>query len=214
MSSRRRRKPSPLAEAAAFWLIVAVVGMLVAFAAFRVGRDWLGKRLGGVEMAPGAPRIMAQTRGEIDEARQAEREAQAPGQPEVTMEDREPTPAERRRVLEEQAQGEPQDGPGLYGYEPPDHSPPATDPDPSPVATDSAGKWVVTAGAYADEENAAKNVARLAAQGYKPFTEAVTVDGRQLTRVNVAVMSDRSRAEALRDELLSAGMTAGIAPAQ
>lgn len=217
MRSARRNKPRPVAESAAFWLVVVLVACVVAFLSFRVGRDWLGKRLGSVDMAPGAPRIVAHTRGDPEEAARLEQEAKAPEEPVVTLEDREPTGPERRKILEEEALREPQDGAQLHAAE----EEPAPQTPPERPATEAGaeahvadGRWVVSAGSYSDPENASRTVARLAARGHRPYTETVIIGGREMVRVNVAVTPTRAQAEALRDELLGEGITARVAPAR
>lgn len=222
MRSRPRKKPSPLKEAMTFWIIVLVVAGAVGFAAFRVGRDWLGKRLGSVDMSPGAPRIVAQATGDPEEEAELKREAKAPESAVVKMEDRAPSAAERRQIEEEEASREPQDGAQLHRREAPEverdeaPSPAPERASEEPLASDSGGdrKWVVTAGSYADRANASKTVARLAARGYKPYTETVTRQGQTLTRVNVAVVSSRAKAEELRNELIRHGMTSGVLVAE
>lgn len=218
MRSARRKKPRPVAEAATFWLVVILAGAVVAFGSFKVGRDYLGKRLGSVDMEPGAPRIVAQTRGDPEEAARLEQEARAPEEPVVTLEEREPTAAERRRILEEQALSEPQDGAQLHAAEA-EAAPPPPPPEPAPADSEvftetGESRWVVSAGSYSDPENASRTVARLAARGHRPYTETVIIGGRELVRVNVAVVGSRAQAEDLRDELLQDGITARVAPAQ
>ena len=219
MRSARRRKPRPIADALKFWAVVLIVGALVAFSSFKVGRDWLGKRLGSVDMEPGAPRIVAHTRGDPEETARLEQEAKAPAEPVVRLEDREPTAPERRKILEEQALREPQDGAQLHAAEaepapqpPRERSAPGAETE--TVTGPGEGRWVVTAGSYSDPENASRAVARLAARGHRPYTETVIISGREMMRVNVAVVGSRAQAEELRDELLSEGITARVAPAQ
>ncbi len=225
MPPRRRRQPSPFAEAVTFWSVVLIIAAIVGLVSYRVGRDWLGKRLGSVDMAPGAPRIIAQADEDPENTARREREASAPAKPSVTLEDREPSKAERRRVELEKARSEPQDGAELHGRAHLDDTiaddPVATDlerelepeetPDAPPDDTRQTGpKYTVTAGAFADSANASRTVSKLTSRGYKPYIEKIEKDGQTLYRVNVAVVRGRSNAEALRDEVASTGLSSGI----
>ncbi len=217
MRPRRPKRTSALREGLAFWSIVIVVSAVAALIAFRVGRDWLGKRLGSVDMSPQAPRIVAQTRTDSDEATRAEQEAKAPEKAAVNVEEREPSAAERRDVERGEAAGEPQDGAQLHGREGDESAGKAAATDDTEAGADDSGeggRWIVTTGSYADKGNATRAVARLAARGYKPTTETFERDGREHTRVIVAVMRERRRAEELCDELVNAGQPARIMPAR
>jgi cell division septation protein DedD len=220
MESRRRRRPTPFKEAMSFWLIVMVLATAAAAISFRVGRDWLGRKLSSVEVSGGAPRIVAQTKVDPEEAARAEVEAKAPANAVVTTEDRAPTDPERQKIESDQALKEPQDGAQLnQSKAKPDKS--AGDDDTGAASGDKGstksasapakkGKYVVTAGSYADEANASRVLAKLAAKGYSPYMETVHRGGKTLHRVNVAEVRDRDRAEEMRDELAGSGIAAGI----
>jgi len=213
MPRRRPKRPSPVAQSLAFWTVVLVISGVVAVISFRVGRDWLGKRVGAVEMNPGAPRIIAEG-GDTSATTQSDSETPAPKAAQVSIEDREPSEAEKRRIEREQIESEPQDGAQLHTMDSADDAGPETEQtgaEQAPTLGEGqAQTFTVTAGAFADAENATKTVARLAAQGYTPYTETITREGRTLHRVNVAVVSGRAKAEQLRDVLAGDGVDAAI----
>ena len=244
MSSRHNSAPGPVREALTFWLIVIVLSAAAGVVSFRVGRDWLGKRLAGVEVSGSAPRIVAQSRVDPEEAARTEAESRAPAKPVVTVEDREPTAQERRKAQGKDPSdpfNEPQDG-AQANQDPKRGKPPddaqdearqdkpkqdegkaaraakpdvAAKPDAGHEPRESArGKYVVTAGSYADSENAAKVMARLSAKGYSPYVETIKRNGKTLRRVNVAVVKGREKAQDLRDELAGSGLDAGVSPTE
>lgn len=216
MRSRRpRRKPGPVREWLTFWLVVLVVSGIVGVISLRVGRDYFGKYLaGGVDVQQGAPRIVAQVSADPEEAARREAEAKAPKTPQVTLEDREPAASELRRIERDEADGEPQDGAQLNLKEAETQAKPAAPARPA-VQPDKPARepkrYVVTAGAYTDSGNVSRMVATLAAKGYKPYVETVTRDGQEFSRISVAVVRGRSKAEELRQELARSGIPAGIA---
>jgi cell division protein FtsN len=80
----------------------------------------------------------------------------------------------------------------------------------TPAAEESAGRYTVRAGSFADRANADRLIAKLRAQGYQPFVSRVVKDGREYNRVNVATVAGKEDALKLRSELRSAGYAADI----
>lgn len=208
----RRRTPTAGMRTFRFWLAVVAVCAVASLASYRVGRDWLGKRLADVKLGQGAPQILAQ--GTTNAESGGTKEANAPDKAQVTMEERQPTSIEVRRAKEGGDVTEPQDGAELNLRK--DEVKP---PDDDQAVLDQGGgdtdrrRFVVTAGSYEEEANASRVVARLAAKGYKPQVETVTRDGQTLRRVTVAVVQGKSEAEDLQTELAAEGVEADIAPA-
>ncbi len=231
MARKQRKAPGPLREGFSFALIVLVLALAAAGISFRVGRDWLGKRLPDVQTASGAPRIVAQSRTDPEEATRSAAEAKAPEKAVVSVEDRDPTPSERR----EAEQGHPtseQSGPDTSqdgdtqpkadkkaAKDKTDQS--ATSSDSAKSSSDAAsdsgdstkGKYVVTAGSYSDPARAAKVMAKLKAKGYSPYIEEIHRDGKTFRRVNVAQVSGRDKAQDLADEVSGEGLDASVKPA-
>lgn len=207
----RRRTPTAGMRTFRFWLAVVVVCAVASLASYRVGRDWLGKRLADVKLGQGAPQILAQ--GTTDTESGDTKEANAPDKAQVTMEERPPTSIEVRRAKEGGDVTEPQDGAELNlrhdEVKPPDDEQALRD---QGDGTDRR-RYMVTAGSYEEEANASRVVARLAARGYKPQVETITRDGQTLRRVTVAVVQGKSEAEDLQTELAAEGVEAEIAPA-
>ena len=264
MAARRRKGPSRLQETLTFWVLVLIVSAAAGFGSYRVGRDWLGKRMAGVEMSNGASRIVAQSRVDPDETARTEAEARAPAKAVVTVEDREPTRQERLKAegkAPEDLEAEPQDGADVNHAEaerarkreakaaedekagdgdrpkrekrpeatsstdekkpkaaaPSDEDQPKAKPKKTPDSGESSHassggreKYVVTAGSYADADNASKAMARLSAKGYSPYIETIERHGKKLRRVNVAVVRGRDKANDLRDELAGSGVDASV----
>jgi cell division septation protein DedD len=222
MRARRRRKLSPLQRVLLFWLVTLLVSGTAALASFRVGRDWLGKRLADVKMAPGAPRIVAETQGDSAETARAAAEAKAPDKAVVRLEDREPGANESREIKDRGAPSLPVGGAEVHEPEGKTSDaetrasslPPLPPPPDEQTAEDASGRYAVTAGAFEGEEQAGRTVAMLAARGYKPRIQTIKREGRTLRQVNVAVVRGRARAEDLRDQLTADGIPADIARAR
>ena len=66
----------------------------------------------------------------------------------------------------------------------------------------------MTAGSFADQGNAQRQVRRLAEQGYQPYVTTVEKDGITYHRVNVGLYETREQAERVRDQLRSEGFDA------
>lgn len=208
----RPRPATPALRMVRFWAAVLIVCAIASLASYRVGRDWLGKRLADFKMGQGAPRILAQGANNAEET--GINEAKAPDKPEVAVEEREPTSAEVRRAKEGGDVTEPQDGAELNAQRD-QVKPPAGDTPLSDQGGDGTDRrrYLITAGSYEDEANASRVVARLAAKGYKPQVETVTRDGKTLRRVMVAVVQGRTEAEDLQAELAAEGVDTDITPA-
>lgn len=216
MPRRRRREPSGLAESVTFWSVVIFIAAIVAFLSFRVGRDWLGKRLGTLDMSPGAPRIVAQADMDPENAARIEQEARAPEKAEARIEERDPSYAETLRIQREDDLAEPQDGASLNtraddeGDPGADSKPPPDEPKPASKPQGRSGGFTVTAGAFSSAENASRTLSQLTAMGYKPYIEKIERNGKTLHRVNVAVVKSRGEAEQLKEEVAAAGINAGL----
>jgi cell division septation protein DedD len=195
-----------------FWAAVFMVCTIASLASYRVGRDWVGKRLADMKFGEGAPRILAQ--GASNAETGAIDEAKAPDKPEVTLEERAPTSLEAQRLKKGENATEPQDGAELNAQQ--EQVKPPKD-DSSVLQGDGEGsehqRYLVTAGSYAEEANASRVVARLAAKGYKPQVETVTRNGQTLRRITVAVVYGKTEAENLQAELAAEGIDAQVMPA-
>ncbi len=228
MRSSRRRKTNAFRDSLVFWSLVLFLGAGIACAGFVLGRDWLGRRMAGVDMTPGAPRMVPT---DEDPAIDEPKSKTPPAKVEVKMEEREPDDFELRRIEDKEASG-PQDGAQLHEEEG-DGTGEDTDDAPSladegddgeePVERESTrarsekakakrtrGRFVVTAGAFDDASNAQKVVADLKDKGYSPVVELTRRGGRELRRVVVSTTSSRAEAVELRDELEREGIRAGI----
>jgi len=223
MRARQRRAPSRFRQSLIFWLTIGVLALAVGVASFHVGRDWLGRRMGSLNIRAGAPRIIAQSDPSAQDAKKGPA-GPPPDKAVINMEEREPTAAEVRELRDkgaapedqEQGEGDKADAEAPEGKDTPESTSDPSDPGAADEsernisARSSGGKYVVTAGSYRDLSNANRALARLAAKGYKPFIETVTVDGEEVQRVNVAVFNGRASAEDLRDELAREGLQAYI----
>lgn len=215
MAAPRKREPSDFAEAVTFWSVVILISAIAAFISFRVGRDWLGKRLGDVEVSQGAPRIVAQAEMDAENAQRLEQEEKAPAKAAPVVEDREPTEAERRRFEREQAEKEPQDGAqansgGSSDDDESDLSADRPEPDEPDSARDAGPTYTVTAGAFAERGSAQKVVAELRSSGFSPYIEEVTRNGKTLHRVCVGKVTGKTEAQDLQREVADMGLSAGL----
>jgi cell division protein FtsN len=211
----RPRALSPQMRTVRFWLIVFAVCGIASLASYRVGRDWLGKRLADVKMGQGAPQILAQGGVNAEDGTPGD-ETKAPDKAQVTVEERQPTTVEVQRAKEGGDVTEPQDGAELNTQKDqvkaPDDDQSLVDQGNGDDGTDRK-RYLVTAGSYEDEANASRIVARLASKGYKPQVETVTRNGKAVRRVTVAVVQGKAEAEDLQTELAAEGVEAEITPA-
>lgn len=199
-----------------FWLVVAVGCAAVGIGAFYVGRDYVGKHLHEMDVRQRAPEIVPQVTSTAET--DVETATEPPVEPIVIVTEREPTAREERRVRRELA--EPQDGAQLHAAEaagtaesersgsdteaPREEATGDRESGPQP----EAGGFVVTAGSFADEVNARRQVERLTEQGYQPYLSTVEKDGLTYHRVNVGLYDTRDQAERVRDQLRSQGFDA------
>lgn len=232
MEPTAHRAPGPIRETLVFWFLVFLVSSGAAAISFRVGRDWLGKRLTNVERAGSAPRIVAHVRTDSEEAARADTEAKAPQNAAVSVEDREATLGEKRHVLSGQAPGQPQGGADLSqagqgskasreGRKARPHTDDAAgagDLTGDAAAADSSpsrgGRYLVTAGSYATREEAQRVVSDLTDKGFAPSIETNTHQGKTVHRVKVGVVRGRDKAQELQDELSASGVEAKVSKAE
>lgn len=216
----RRRTPRQTREAASFWLVVVLIAVMVAFLSYRVGRDWLGKRMAGLATSTGAPRIIAQSTDGSSSDPDAGAEAKAPKKAEVSLDDREPTEGERRKLADQGDLDEPQDGAEVNARDGDDAAgaddqAAKTGDEPDPDSADAGsggGKFVVTAGSFADRANAERTMRTLSERGYQPSLQTVRRDGKTYQRVNVATVDSRGEADDLKAELDAEGLDAAVSP--
>jgi len=214
MPAKKGHEPKPFVEALTFWSIIIIISAIAAFISFRVGRDWLGKRLGDVEVSQGAPRIVAQAELNAENARRLEQEERAPDSVEPVVEDREATQAEIRRLEREEASEEPQDGAQLNSSQA-DDSPPADEaaqePEPEDPDVGGAGPvFTVTAGSFGEMASARSVKSQLNDKGYSPYIQDVVKDGKTLHRVCVSQVRGRVDAQELQKAISDLGFTAGL----
>lgn len=212
MSQQARRiRIKKTRETLSFWLIVLIIAGLFGFLSYRLGRDWLGKQLGPLEIESGAPRIIAQsdqneTQQEIPDARD-----KAPDKAKVSVDAREPSEVEKRTIQQKSIDGEPQDGAELNAQH---YEESTSKPDEEDVVNESkksgSGKFNVSAGSFEKAENARKQATKLEKKGYTPFIETVTTNGKVYNRVSVATVESRSEANELRDTLQAEGFDAQV----
>jgi cell division protein FtsN len=227
MARPPRQGPGSARESLTFWLVVLLIATAVGFLSYRVGRDWLGKRMAGLATSGGAPRIIAQSTSDPAAEAQVEAEAKAPKKAETSLEDREPTEGEKRRLADEGSLSEPQDGAQTNARDAESDAAdkPAADSGDAKAADTGdeladaekprgGGKFVVVAGAYADRANAERVVRKLADRGYQPYMETVRKGGKAYQRVNVAAVDSRNEAEDLQAELAGEGVEASISTAR
>lgn len=209
-----------------FWLIVGVICAVVGAIAFLFGRDYVGSHLHEMEVTQRAPQIQPRG-GEAAAPGTEDSSDNPPMKPVITVSEREPTAREERTARRELAQ--PQDGAQLNaarrsGQERGSDADDAEDADEAPAegraederaaAPERSGKFVVTAGAFADQVNAERQVQRLAERGYQPFITTIERDGATYRRVNVGVFDSRDQAERLTEQLRSQGFDAAVGTGQ
>jgi len=210
-------------ESLRFWAIVTVVCGVVALAGYAFGKEWLGARLHEMEVRRGAPEITPEVRLPVSTGEDAS-EQSPPVKPIIVVQEREPSGRERREVERELVAQEAQDGAQLHAREAERERP--TEPEAREVTTEPStpatpepseepartGRYVVTAGSFADETNARKVIRQLSAQGYHPYTTPVEKDGIAFRRVNVAICETRQQAEQLQSTLQSLGHASAVWP--
>jgi cell division protein FtsN len=219
MASRKDSAGARLIASVKFWAVVAVLCAIVGTAAYYFGRDYVGEHLHEMDVQQRAPEIKPQSSarspGDNEDTR-----SNPPIEPVVTVREREPTSREERRARRELE--EPQDGAQLHAAEAAEaaEEEEAAEEDAPSSADDEDGDeeqsaraesgYVVVAGSFADEENAERQVRRLAERGYQPFITTQDRDGITYRRVNVGTFSSREEAENVQEELSSEGFDAGV----
>lgn len=88
-------------------------------------------------------------------------------------------------------------------------APAVAQPQPTPSAP-ATGDWVIQLGSFSSGSNAGGLRDTLVEQGYNAYTHAVQIDGKEITRVYVGPLLDRTAANRLRDELGRRHETQGI----
>ena len=201
-----------------FWIAVIVICGLVGLGGYAFGKKWLGARLHQMEVGGGAPEISPEVGVQGAGGERASEES-PPVKPIIVMREREPSAHERREVERELAEEEPQDGAQLHAREAEEAEPeePAEEEDEAPAEPPrtstrppSTGRYVVTAGSFANEDNVRAVIRRLSSQGYQPYTTAVEKDGVTFRRINVAVCKSREQAEELQTTLKSQGFDSAV----
>lgn len=194
-------------EGIGFWLIVLLICMVAGVISYQAGKNWVGRHLAQINLKASQRELPPE--GIDDDAVADLPESARPEAPlttAVTVEEREPSEAERAEVeharLEREQIDEPQDGAQLNRQ--------SEEAKPASEARESG--YVVTAGSYADRDNAQKVIQRLTEKGYRPFATEMEKHGIVFRRVNVAVFEDRAQAERLRDELKEQGFVSGVMP--
>lgn len=205
MASRKESVGMRLLQSLKFWLVVLVLCAVAGTVAYYVGRDYVGKHLHAMEVEKRAPDVTPQA-GTVTVASMDEVSSSPPVEAVVTVTEREVTAREERRVREELAGAE--DGASLHQAEA-DAEEAAEEPEQqdAQAATD---RFVVTAGAFADEENAEKQIQTLAEMGYEPYITTVRKEGITYRRVNVGAFSSRNEAEKVKERLTSEGFEGAI----
>ena len=204
---RRRSKADTWREGMGFWLIVLLICMVAGVISYQAGRNWVGRHLAEVNLRANQPELPSAGETDTEVVGLDELDTSTPPlTPTVTITDREPSEAEKVEVeranLDRQAQDEAEEG----------ASDTAPHGEAEPDAEVSEGGYVVTAGSYADQDNAQRAIQRLTEKGYRPFISEVDKEGITYQRVNVAVFDDRGQAEQLRDELKKQGFVSGVMP--
>jgi cell division protein FtsN len=213
-----------LKESLRYWAVVAVVCGVVGLGGYAFGKGWLGARLHEMELSAGAPEISADVSVREAMATGASEDS-PPAEPVIEVQEREPSGRERREAERELAAQEPQDGAELHAREAEREQPereqerpaeaeaqPPAEPRETSTSASETERYVVTAGAYADERNARSVMRGLASQGYHPYATTIVKDGLTFQRVNVAVFGTREQAEKLAGALQAQGFAAAVRP--
>lgn len=201
-----------------FWTIVGVLCAVVGTVAFFLGRDYVGAHLHRMEVTQRVPDI--QPRGGVETVPAHETSLDNPPvKPIITISEREPTAREQRRALRELT--EPRETPVRRADRTGRTDEPGEDngaEDEEGASDESApaprGRFVVSAGAFADHVNAERQAQRLAEQGYEPFITTIDRDGVTYNRVNVGAFDSRDQADELTEKLKSQGFDAAVGAGQ
>ena len=205
---RRRSKVDTWREGIGFWLIVLLVCIVAGVISYQAGRNWVGRQLARIDLQARRPELPA---GGEDAAALPDLDEPEASEPpltaQVTIEERAPSQAEKAEVqrasLEREVRDGPQDGAQLNAERAAARAARA-------ATANSSSRYVVTAGSYADSDNAQEIIEQLTGKGYRPFRAEVEKSGVVYWRVNVAVFEDRAQAEQLRDELKRQGFVSGV----
>ncbi len=194
-------------QTTAFWLTVLLICAIAGVLSYQAGKNWVGRRLAEVDLE-GEARPEPTGESPTTEMLSGEQEEQAPLRPVVEIEEREPTGSERLlgqpgQEGEQIAEG-PQDGAELHATESEAEEGGAKQP---PTGD---GEWVVTAGSFAEEDNARRQVQKLEERGYNPFITEIQKEGITYHRVNVGTFSGRDDAEELAQQVREDGFVAGV----
>ncbi len=197
-------------ETLAFWLIILLICAIAGVLSYQAGRNWVGQRLAEVDLheergvSLGVEESGTQTVPVTDEG-----EAEAPLQPVVEVEERAPTEGEQAEMKLREAEKRadeygPQDGAELHAAEDDERA------DSDESSAPASGEWVVTAGSFAQAENANRQADGLRAKGYTPLITEITIEGRTFHRVNAGTFETRAEAEALVQKLRDDDFVAGL----
>lgn len=220
-SSRRRGAPRDILV---FWATVAFLAVVLGVAGFAAGKYLIGGLVGGTEVDTGAPEIVVQSPDDhaTDTAAPI---GLPPAEAVVKVTERAPSEAEKSELEMQEPQDAAQLSADTGDVHPPDTSlGPDDKPLPSAEEDEAAGKsggsqreaakkgaYSVVAGSFVDPVNAEAEVARLTAQGYKPYVTKVKREGKTFHRVLVGSFSDQREAAKLRDRLIGEGTPASLA---
>ncbi|HUS80288.1 MAG TPA: SPOR domain-containing protein [Armatimonadota bacterium] len=213
MSQKKPTLGERLMEGLRFWAVVLVICGVVGLASYTIGKRYVGSHLHEMEVKEGAPEI---TPMDENVSQPAEENGEPPDKAVVTMHEREPTPRERREAEQELSGAGPQDGAELHAAEAAqerDETPPpasAEQPPPQDEGASAGRKFVVSAGSFANEDNAQALVSRLAEMGYQPYVTHIEKDGMTYSRVNVGEFPSRDQAQEVADKLRSSGLDAAV----
>ena len=213
MASGKESFGARVVESLKFWTVVAVLCAIAGAGMYYFGRDYVGKHLHEMEVQQRAPDIKPQrsTPALPDED---DASAEPPVQAIVTVREREPTSREERKARRELE--EPQDGAQLHAAEADEAAEAPEEPeetdgsDEDEEQASGSGGYVVVAGSFADEQNAEKQIHRLAQRGYQPFITTHEKDGITYRRVNVGTFDSREEADRVREKLTSQGFDAAV----
>lgn len=230
MASRSESLGERIKDSLKFWLVVVVLCAIIFGAAYYFGRNYVGRHLHEMEVTQRAPEIVPQSG--TAEASDDDGDAGPPLRPVVVMTEREPTSREERRARRELSR--PQDGAQLHAAEADEESDEESDeagetdqPDaleqqePQDAARETGEqaetgepvadeRYVVSAGSFADESNAERQVQRLTERGYQPYVTVVEKEDITYRRVNVGVFEEREQADRVKQRLLSEGFDAAV----
>ena len=199
-------------ESLKFWSVVVALCAIVGAGMYVFGRDYVGKHLQEMDVEQRAPEIKPQSASPVlagDEG-----DGKPPVEAIVTVTEREPTAREERKARDELES--PQAGAQVHAAEVADDSDRGDDSGDRGGGEEEAGSsggsdgYVVAAGAFADEENAERQVRRLSDQGYQPYITTQERDGITYQRVNVGSYDSRAEADRAREKLSSQGYDAAV----